>query len=98
MSLAAKAKFGPYEISVAERPGRNGRGALLLSRDASMKKLQVETADRAARYVAGIATRRVVPLPAEVARLESLGGPLPQLPVDPSEVLSLLYGIGSPST
>ena len=63
-----------------------------------MKKLLVETADRAARYIAGIANRRVVPLPAEVARLESLGGPLPQLPLDPSEVLALLDDIGSPAT
>src|SRR6266446_10557889 len=63
-----------------------------------MKKLLVETADRAARYIAGIANRRVVPLPAEVDRLESLGGPLPQLPLDPSEVLALLDDIGSPAT
>jgi glutamate/tyrosine decarboxylase-like PLP-dependent enzyme len=63
-----------------------------------MKKLLVETADRAARYIAGIADRRVAPLPADVARLEALGGPLPQLPSDPSEVLSLLDDIGSPAT
>ena len=63
-----------------------------------MKKLLVETADRAARYIAGIANRGVVPLPADVARLEILGGPLPQLPSDPSEVLALLDDIGSPAT
>jgi glutamate/tyrosine decarboxylase-like PLP-dependent enzyme len=63
-----------------------------------MKKLLVETADRAARYVTGIANRQVVPLPADVARLEALGGPLPQLPSDPSEVLALLDDIGSPAT
>jgi glutamate/tyrosine decarboxylase-like PLP-dependent enzyme len=63
-----------------------------------MKKLLVETADRAARYIAGIGDRRVAPLPADVARLETLGGPLPQLPSDPSEVLALLDDIGSPAT
>jgi hypothetical protein len=63
-----------------------------------MKKLLVETAHRAARYVTGIANRPVVPLPADVARLEALGGPLPQSPSDPSEVLALLDDIGSPAT
>ena len=63
-----------------------------------MKRLLAEAADRAARYVAGIANRQVVPLPADVARLEALGGPLPQSPSDPSEVLALLDDIGSPAT
>jgi glutamate/tyrosine decarboxylase-like PLP-dependent enzyme len=63
-----------------------------------MKKLLAETADRAARYVAEIANRRVAPLAADVARLEALGGPLPQSPSDPSEVLALLDEIGSPAT
>ncbi len=63
-----------------------------------MKKLLAEAADRAARYVTGIANRQVVPLPADVARLEALGGPLPQSPSDPSEVLALLDDIGSPAT
>jgi glutamate/tyrosine decarboxylase-like PLP-dependent enzyme len=63
-----------------------------------MKKLLIETAHRAARYVTGIANRQVVPLPADVARLEALGGPLPQSPSDPSEVLALLDDIGSPAT
>jgi glutamate/tyrosine decarboxylase-like PLP-dependent enzyme len=63
-----------------------------------MKKLLAETADRAARYVTGIGNRQVVPLPANMARLEALGGPLPPLPSDPSEVLALLDDIGSPAT
>jgi glutamate/tyrosine decarboxylase-like PLP-dependent enzyme len=63
-----------------------------------VKKLLAETADRAARYVVGIGHRRVAPLPADVARLEALGGPLPQLPSDPSDVLALLDDIGSPAT
>jgi glutamate/tyrosine decarboxylase-like PLP-dependent enzyme len=63
-----------------------------------MKKLLAETANRAARYLTGIGNRQVVPLPANMARLEALGGPLPQLPSDPSEVLALLDDIGSPAT
>jgi len=63
-----------------------------------MKKLLAETADRAARYIAGLAERRVVPSAADVARLETLGGPLPPLPSDPSEVLALLDEMGSPAT
>jgi glutamate/tyrosine decarboxylase-like PLP-dependent enzyme len=61
-------------------------------------KLLKETADRAARYVTGIGNRRVAPLPEDVARLPALGGPLPQLPSDPAEVLTLLDDIGSPAT
>ncbi|MBV9157250.1 MAG: aspartate aminotransferase family protein [Acidobacteriaceae bacterium] len=63
-----------------------------------MKELLVDTADRATRYVTGIGNRRVAPLPKDVARLEALGGPLPQLPSDPNEVLALLDDIGSPAT
>lgn len=63
-----------------------------------MKKLLQETANRATRYLDEIATRRVVPLPAEVARLEALGGPLPEGPSDPAETLALLDDIGSPAT
>jgi glutamate/tyrosine decarboxylase-like PLP-dependent enzyme len=63
-----------------------------------MKKLLAETADRAARYITGIANRRVAPLTADVARLEDLGGPLPQWPSEPSDVLALLDEIGSPAT
>jgi glutamate/tyrosine decarboxylase-like PLP-dependent enzyme len=63
-----------------------------------MKNLLQETANRATRYLDEIATRRVVPLPAEVARLEALGGPLPEGPSDPAETLALLDDIGSPAT
>jgi glutamate/tyrosine decarboxylase-like PLP-dependent enzyme len=63
-----------------------------------MKTLLVETAERAARYLEEIANRRVAPLPADVARLEALAGPLPELPSDPSEVLALLDDFGSPAT
>lgn len=63
-----------------------------------MKELLAETADRAARYVKGIGGRRVAPLAKDVARLQALGGPLPQMPSDPAEVLALLDDIGSPAT
>src|SRR5271163_3868239 len=63
-----------------------------------MKALLVETAERAARYLEEIANRRVAPLPADVARLEALAGPLPELPSDPSKVLALLDDFGSPAT
>jgi glutamate/tyrosine decarboxylase-like PLP-dependent enzyme len=63
-----------------------------------MKKLLADTADRAARYLAEIGDRRVAPLPTEVARLEALGGPLPEGPSDPAETLALLDDVGSPAT
>jgi glutamate/tyrosine decarboxylase-like PLP-dependent enzyme len=63
-----------------------------------MKRLLAETAERATRYLAGLGDRSVAPLPEAVARLEALGGPLPQGPSDPAEVLALLDDIGSPAT
>src|SRR5579872_6176351 len=64
----------------------------------AVRKLLAETAERAARYVEGIGHRRVAPLPADVTRLEALGGPLPESPSDPAQVLALLDDIGSPAT
>ena len=66
--------------------------------DARMQDLLESAAARAARYAAGVNTRGVAPAPQDVARLERLGGPLPQLPSDPREVLALLDDIGSPAT
>ncbi|HEY6338875.1 MAG TPA: aminotransferase class V-fold PLP-dependent enzyme [Candidatus Sulfotelmatobacter sp.] len=63
-----------------------------------MKNLLAETADRAARYLSGLGDRRVTPLPADVARLEALGGPLPDGPSDPVQTLALLDDVGSPAT
>src|SRR5580698_3824635 len=63
-----------------------------------MKTLLADTAERAAQYLEGIAERRVAQLPADVARLEALDGPLPELPSDPSEVLSMLDNFGSQAT
>lgn len=50
-----------------------------------MKELLAETAARS-------------PRPEEIARLEALGGVLPQSPSEPAEVLALLDDIGSPAT
>src|SRR5713226_9318376 len=63
-----------------------------------MKELLEETRARAAGYLAGIGTRRVAPRSEDVARLEALGGALPQTPSGPAEVLALLDDIGSPAT
>ena len=58
----------------------------------------LEAAARSARYAAGVKTRRVAPAPQDIARLEKLGGPLPQYPSEPKDVLALLDDIGSPAT
>ncbi len=56
------------------------------------------TAVRSARYLAAVGNMRVAPQPKNVARLEELGGALPQSPTDPTEVLALLDDVGSPAT
>src|SRR5690348_856490 len=63
-----------------------------------MKDLLESAAARAARYAAGVNSRRVAPTPRDVARLDALGGPLPQTPSDPKEILALLDDVGSPAT
>lgn len=63
-----------------------------------MKQLLADAAARAARYIDGVGDRRVAPLPEDVARLASLGGPVPQGPSDAVEVLAALDEIGSPAT
>lgn len=63
-----------------------------------MKDLLELTAARSARYAAGVNTRRVAPAPSDLARLDALGGPLPETPSDPNQVLALLDDIGSPAT
>ncbi|MDX1433447.1 MAG: pyridoxal-dependent decarboxylase [Gammaproteobacteria bacterium] len=57
-----------------------------------------EAATRGARYVDGLAARRVAPAPAAVAALEGLAGPLPERGRAPGEVLRLLDELGSPAT
>jgi glutamate/tyrosine decarboxylase-like PLP-dependent enzyme len=63
-----------------------------------MKELLAETATRAAGYLAGIGSRRVAPRVEDIARLDALGGVLPQTGSDPVEVLALLDNVGSPAT
>ena len=63
-----------------------------------MKELLTATSVRATRYIAEINDRPVAPKADVLARLQSLGGPLPEQPTDPSEVLALLDDIGSPAT
>jgi len=63
-----------------------------------VKELLDETAVRAARYLAGVGNRSVSAKPEDVARLEKLGGPLPENPCSPSDILALLDDIGSPAT
>lgn len=63
-----------------------------------MKELLIETANRAARYLTDIDQRSVWPLPESLQRLELLGGPLPDRPSDPTQLIALLDDIGSPAT
>jgi glutamate/tyrosine decarboxylase-like PLP-dependent enzyme len=63
-----------------------------------VKELLAEAAVRAAKYLDQIDDRPVAPRAESVARLEALGGPLPQIPSDPAQVLALLDDIGSPAT
>lgn len=70
----------------------------VLRTEETVKELLADTAARAARYAAVVGSRRIAPRREEVARLEALGGPLPQTPSDPAEVLALLDDIGSPAT
>ena len=63
-----------------------------------MKDLLSETAARSARYSAAVGNMRVAPQTQDIARLEALGGTLPQNPSDPLEVLALLDEVGSPAT
>lgn len=63
-----------------------------------MKDLLADAGARAARYASAIGARRITPRPEDIARLSLLGGPLPEEPSDPKEVVALLDDIGSPGT
>ena len=63
-----------------------------------MKELLSDVATRASRYLAGINERSVAPSSEAIARLQQLGGPLPDASADPAELLALLDEIGSPAT
>jgi glutamate/tyrosine decarboxylase-like PLP-dependent enzyme len=64
----------------------------------STRELLVDAAQRAARYVDDLETRRVAPTDEAVAQLRQLGGPLPDGPTPPEETLRLLDEAGSPAT
>jgi glutamate/tyrosine decarboxylase-like PLP-dependent enzyme len=63
-----------------------------------LKELLSDVATRASRYLAGINERSVAPSSEAIARLQQLGGPLPEVSADPAELLALLDEIGSPAT
>lgn len=55
-------------------------------------------AQRAGRFLEQLPSRSVAPSPAAIARLARLDGPLPEGPMDPTEVLRALDEYGSPAT
>ena len=63
-----------------------------------MDDLLRDAAGRATRYLATLPDRPVAPDPAALDRLAGLGGPLPDGPSDPAEVLALLDELGSPAS
>ena len=63
-----------------------------------MQDLLRATAQRAARYLAGLQDRAVARTPEALADLRRLDEALPEHPTDPSAVIALLDHIGSPAT
>ena len=63
-----------------------------------MRTLLNDAASRAAAYLDSLDRRPVAPTAAALAALERLGGPLPDQPTAPGEVLRLLDEAGSPAT
>ncbi len=63
-----------------------------------MDKLLTAAARRSIQYLDAITHRRVVASSEAVERLRTLGGPLPQSPTDPQDVLAMLDDVGSPAT
>src|ERR671938_160293 len=63
-----------------------------------MHNLLQMTAQRALSYLDGLDMRGVMPAPEALAQLAELGGPLPDAPSDPAEVIALLDQAGSPAT
>jgi glutamate/tyrosine decarboxylase-like PLP-dependent enzyme len=62
------------------------------------REVLADAAGRAARYLDGLGERAVAPAPPAVAGLAALGGPLPESPTDPLEVVRLLDEVASPAT
>ena len=63
-----------------------------------MKDLLSDAARRSIRYLESLDGRPVFPPAAARARLDGLGGPLPDGPCDPGAVLALLDELASPAT
>src|SRR2546426_12302768 len=66
--------------------------------ESQMKDLLRTTAERAARYLAGLKDRGGAPTREALANLERLDEAVPEHPTDPSVVVRLLDDIGSPAT
>ena len=63
-----------------------------------MNELLADVARRATAYLESVPERRVAPAPESVSRLGQLGGPVPEGPSDPADVIRLLDEVGSPAT
>ena len=63
-----------------------------------MHDLLPMTAKRALDYLDSLEKRGVLPTPEALSRLADLGGPLPEGPADPAEIIALLDHVGSPAT
>jgi glutamate/tyrosine decarboxylase-like PLP-dependent enzyme len=63
-----------------------------------MRVLLNDAAERAARYLAGLAERKVAPTSSALCNLNKLGSVLPEAPTDAATVLALLDEFGSPAT
>src|ERR1051325_11695186 len=61
-----------------------------------MNDLLRTTAERAARYLAGLKDRSVAPTPQALANLQRLDEALADHPTEPTAVIALLDDIGSP--
>jgi hypothetical protein len=70
----------------------------MMPEDSFVSDLLRETQRRAEVYRSTIRERRIAPGPEDVARLEHLAQPLPDEPMEPTEVLRLLDQYGSPAT
>src|ERR671939_527588 len=66
--------------------------------DLDTKELFTDASGRAARYIAGIRSRRVFPSEPAIAALYELGGEMPADPQRPVEVIAMLDDIGSAGT
>ncbi len=63
-----------------------------------MRDLLMDAAGRAIRYLETLDARSVAPSREAVDNLKGLGGPFPERPGDPREVIRLLDELGSPAT